>query len=187
MRGRFLVVGLSRNVEIETDQDQAVTRQNDTCIRDKISVAISACDSAAKQYDDYAKSFIALDVKAQATTVISGLVLASIAAFVKDGRVAALHDSRWWILLILAAPVAALSGVVISVLGSHIREVIVPFDAPAQIHDIQNLTSIDCTEFSPEHVLLFHRERLTHWSEALKSIVEVTETKAMWVARGQMR
>ncbi|HEX4576278.1 MAG TPA: hypothetical protein VH117_02910 [Edaphobacter sp.] len=179
------MIGWTRQIKCEPDRAEADADIDNKCIRDKISIAVSACDNAAKHYDDYAKSFIALDTKAQATAVISGLILASVAAFVKDGRVAALHGSQWWILLFLAAPIAALLAVIISLLGSHIREVTVPFDAPAQIHDVQNLTALDCTEFSSDDVLIFHQERLKHWSAALTNVRDVMEDKATWVARGQ--
>jgi hypothetical protein len=158
----------------------------DKCIIGKISVAINACDSAAKHYDSYYRGFMALDAKGQGTVTVSGLILAAMAAFLKDGRVPVLvSSSRWWILLILAAPAAALVAAIISLFGTRLVDVVVPFDASAQIHEAKILAALDCTEFSQRHILDYYLERLTHWNRALDSIESAISRKARRVSLAQ--
>ena len=159
----------------------------DKCLRDKVAVALNACDNAAKHYDDYYKGFAALDGKAQATAAVSGLVLAAVAAFLKDGRVPALVScSRWWILLILASPISALISVILALIGAKVTEVIVPFDSPEQIREAKDLAELDCGEFSQAHVLNYYRARLEHWINAIESIQSVVERKSCWILTGQI-
>jgi hypothetical protein len=159
----------------------------DKCLRDKVAVALNACDNAAKHYDDYYKGFVALDGKAQATATVSGLVLAAVAAFVKDGRVPALvSGSRWWILVVLAPPVSALVSVILALIGAKVTEVTVPFDSPEQIREAKDLAELDCGEFSQVHVLNYYRARLEHWIDAIESIQSVVERKSGWILRGQI-
>jgi hypothetical protein len=159
----------------------------DKCTRDKVAVALNACDNAAKHYDDYYKSFTALDGKAQATAAISGFVLAAIAAFAKDGRASVLVSSAYAsIALLLGAPIAALTSVIICLFGARVTEVVVPFDSPEQIREAKNLADLGCDEFSQEHVLDYYRARLEHWITALGSIESVVKRKAWWILRGQI-
>jgi hypothetical protein len=159
----------------------------DKCMRDKVAVALNACDNAAKHYDDYYKSFTALDGKAQATAAVSGLVLAAIAAFAKDGRASVLVSSGYGsIVVVLGAPIAALTSVIICLFGARVTEVVVPFDSPEQIREAKNLTDLDCDEFSQEHVVNYYRARLEHWITALESIESVVKRKACWILGGQI-
>jgi hypothetical protein len=159
----------------------------DKCMRDKVAVALNACDNAAKHYDDYYKSFTALDGKAQATAAVSGLVLAAIAAFAKDGRVPLIVSSAHvGIVVVLGAPVAALASVIICLFGARVTEVVVPFDSPEQIREAKNLADLGCEEFSQEHVLDYYRARLEHWITALESIESVLKRKASWTLGGQI-
>ena len=159
----------------------------DKCMRDKVAVALNACDNAAKHYDDYYKSFTALDGKAQATAAVSGLVLAAIAAFAKDGRSSVLVSSAYcWIIVVLGAPAAALASVIICLVGARVTEVVVPFDSPEQIREAKNLADLGCDEFTQEHVLDYYRARLEHWITALGSIELVVKRKARWILRAQI-
>jgi hypothetical protein len=174
------------NPEYKTELD-TVTGINDKCVQGKVALAKDACDSAAKHYDDYYRSFASLDGKAQATATISGLVLAAMAAFVKDGRVSALvHSGHWWILMPLAPPVFSLASVIMSLVGAKVTEIVVPFDSPEQIREAKNLAKLPCTEFSQEHVLDYYRARLEHWIQAVESIAKAVESKASWILRGQI-
>lgn len=159
----------------------------DKCMRDKVAVALNACDNAAKHYDDYYKSFASIDGKAQTTAAISGLVLAALAAFVKDGRVPPLVNSgHSWIFIILAAPVAALVSVITCLFGARVTEVVIPFDSQEQIREAKNLAELGCDEFSQQHILDYYHARLEHWITALESIESVVKRKACWILRGQI-
>ena len=62
-----------------------------------IAVAQTACDNASKQYDDYYKTFVALDAKAQSTATIGGVVIAAVVAFVDAGKLdSVLRSSPSW-------------------------------------------------------------------------------------------
>jgi hypothetical protein len=161
--------------------------KEDKCLRDKVQVSTNACDNAAKQYDDFYKSFAALDGKSQSAATVSGLVLAAVAAFVKDGRIPVLMScSRWWVLLILAPPVSALISVIYALVGAKVTEVVVPFDSPEQIREAKDLAQLDCNEFSQSHVLNYYNARLEHWIGALESIATAVSRKATWVLRSQI-
>jgi hypothetical protein len=107
-----------------------------------------------------------------------------VTAFIKDGRVPALHGSGCGLVLFLIVPITALFAVIVSQLGAKIRAVTVPFDADSQMRDADNLIEIESSNFSLEYILAFHRERLTYWTGALKSIREAIDVKAKWVDRG---
>jgi hypothetical protein len=156
-------------------------------MRDKVAVALNACDNAAKHYDDYCKTFTSLDGKAQATAAVSGLALAAIATFAKDGRTSVLVTSaHGWIVIVLGAPITALASVIICLFGARVTEVVVPFDSSEQIREAKNLADLDCGEFSQEHVLDYYRARLEHWITALESIDSVVKRKACWILGGQI-
>ena len=155
------------------------------CISDKIALASGASQSGANQYDDYYKSFTALDGKAQATASTSSLVLAAIAAFLKDGRIPHLYNGTWWTIAVLISPISALISVIVSLCGARVIDIVVPYDADAQIKEARDLSALPCDEFSQEHVLNYHRARLSHWSDALASIKVAVERKAKWVWCGQ--
>ncbi|RZU40348.1 hypothetical protein [Edaphobacter modestus] len=164
-----------------------ITPDENKCLRDQLGVSTNACDSAAKQYEDYYKGFAALDTKSQSTATISGLVLAAVAAFVKDGRIPVLVSARhWWILLIVAPPVTALFSVIFALTGAKVTEVVVPFDAAEQIREAKDLAELDCEEFSLAHVLNYYNSRLDHWNNALASIESCVIDKAKWVLNAQI-
>lgn len=162
------------------------------CTQEKVAVLINACDVAAKHYDDYYKGFVALDAKAQGVATISGLVLAAIAAFLKDGRIPVLAKSGWgWIFLILAAPLASLMAVIISLWGARVTEVVEPFDAPGRISEAQDLAKLDCAQFGQDHVMNYYSAQLMRWRECLEGLEDTpgirqsVEKKAGYVLWGQ--
>jgi len=162
------------------------------CTQEKVAVLINACDVAAKHYDDYYKGFVALDGKAQGVATISGFVLAAIAAFLKDGRVPTLAQSgSGWICLIMAAPCAALMGVIISLWGARVTEIVEPFDALGRISEAGDLAKLDCTQFSQDHVMNYYSDQLERWRECIQGlgatpgIRQSVEKKAGYVLWGQ--
>jgi hypothetical protein len=160
---------------------------DEACTRDKVAVATSACENACQQYDDYYKSFSGLDGKAQATATVSGVALAAIAAFLQGGQVASLlHAGCWHSLAVLAPPSLALMSVILSLIGSKVTDVVVPFDSAERIQEAKDLAELDCSEFSQQHVLDYYRAQLEHWILALQSIDSAVETKARWILWGQI-
>jgi hypothetical protein len=169
-----------------SDNQDPIAAALDKCLRDKVAVAISAADSSAKHYEDYYKSFLGIDTKAQSNATISGLVLAATAAFIKDGRVTALAQSgRWWIVLVLLPPAFALLAVIVSLVGARITSIVFPFDAKEQIREAKHLADLDCNEFSQMHIRNYYLARLEHWEKALEDIEKKIATKAQWVLNGQ--
>jgi hypothetical protein len=165
-----------------------VPSEVEKCFDMKISLAQDACDCAAKQYDDYYKSFTAFDVKAQATATISGLVLASVVAFVNAGRFQALliGGQLYSYLFVLLPPALALCAVIVSLVASRVREVKIPFDSIAQIREAEDLAKLGCEQFSKAHVLDYYLTRLNHWRVAVDSIAIEVDSKAKWVKRAQI-
>jgi hypothetical protein len=162
------------------------------CAQEKSAVLINACDLAAKHYDDYYKAFVALDGKAQGVATISGLVLAAIAAFLKDGRVPILAQRGYlWMFLILAAPVTALLAVIISLWGAKVTEIVEPFDAPNRISEAEELAKLDCDQFTQGHVVNYYLMQLERWRECLggtgntRGIKDSVDDKARCVLIGQ--
>lgn len=157
------------------------------CTQDKVAVAASACENASKQYDDYYKSFSGIDGKAQATSTVSGLALAAIAAFLQNGQVASLlHAGCWHRLAVWAPPSLALASVILSLIGSMITDVVTPFNSSERIREAKDMAELPCSEFSQQHVLDYYRSQLEDWISALKSIDSAVESKARWVLSGQV-
>jgi hypothetical protein len=160
--------------------------ESDDSVDQKISIMVSACDSAAKHYDDYARTFAGLDTKAQGVTTVSGIVIAAVVSFFKDGGVVGLvKANHWWLVLILSVPITALIAIFISLWGSRVTEFVMPFDAPTAIADAETVLQTDAQEFSRNEIVTYYQGRLDHWKEAFESIASVTEQKAIMVARGQ--
>ncbi len=160
--------------------------EEEKCDRDKIALLIDACNVATKQYEDYWSAFTSLDAKAMAIATISGIVLAAVVAFLKDGQAPAFARSNWvFMTIILAPPLIALVAVIASMLGARVTEVVEPFDAPERMREATNLAELDCEEFSRPHVADYYRAQLKHWSEAIVDIRLVVERKATSVLFGQ--
>jgi hypothetical protein len=152
------------------------------------SIAESACDSAARQYDDYYKSFAALDGKAQSTATLGSAVLAAVVAVMNGGRLSGFlsndHPCRY--LLVTAPAVGALLTVIVGFYATRVTEITVPFAADEQIEEVEDLVRLPADELSKGHVLNYHRARLTHWKEALSGMSSAVSTKAKWVLCGHV-
>ncbi|MGA7242188.1 MAG: hypothetical protein WBX19_03345 [Terracidiphilus sp.] len=154
---------------------------------DKTSLAISACENAAKQYEDYFRTFTSIDSKGQATATISALVLAAAAAFLKDEHVATLiRAGLWTLLVVVMPPVLSLISLIVALIGSKVTEAVIPFDSPEQIREARDLTELSNDEFTDEHVLKYYLGRLEHWIGAINSIDGVVRKKANWVLAAQL-
>jgi hypothetical protein len=157
------------------------------CERDKVALLVDACDSAAKHYEDFAAAFANLDTKASAVATIGGIVLAGVVAFLKDGSVpAAAAKHVLFLMLIVAAPLLALAAIGLSLLGAKVTEVSEPFDAPARMREAQDLSDLDCDEFSLQHIVNYYRAQLDHWHQAIDDIRAVVSTKANRVLWSQL-
>jgi hypothetical protein len=153
-----------------------------------ISIAQTACDSAAKHYDDYYKSFAALDGKAQSTATVSGVVLAAVVAFMNAGQLRPLLLGRGscGYFLVLSPAIGALLAVLVSFAASKVMDITVPFAAADQIKEAEDLAGLSQDELSREHLLSFHRARLNHWKDALADIDSGVRKKAVLVLWAQI-
>jgi hypothetical protein len=158
------------------------------CAEKQIALAKEASDSAAKQYDDYYRSFAGVDGKAQYTATISSFVLASFVALMNAKRFELLLSSHCVgnYLLVILPPVCALLSVILSLVATKVRDVAIPYGAADQIKDAENLADLQCDEFTAEHVLDYYRARLRHWKIALDDIAGAVERKSAWVLRSQI-
>jgi hypothetical protein len=117
-----------------------------SCYEKQVALVESACDCAAKHYDDYYKSFAALDGKAQYTATISGFVLASIAGFINAGRLHPLLSTggrAYGYALVIAPPTLALLSVVLSLVATKVQDVAIPFDSLEQIREAEHLAKLN--------------------------------------------
>ncbi|UWZ81829.1 hypothetical protein [Occallatibacter riparius] len=153
---------------------------------DKVSVAISACDAAAKEYDDYYKSFSGIDAKAQGTATVGGIVLAAVASFFKDGYVVALMKAGGLkVLVVVLPPALSLVAVILSAVALRVKDIIVPFESVNQMREATDLSKLSSEEFSDEHVITFYLRRNRRWRDALESIHGALQTKANWTLAAQ--
>jgi hypothetical protein len=158
----------------------------ETCEREKLALLINACDVAAKQYEDYWNAFANLDEKAVAVATIAGIVLAAVVAFLTEGKAPAFAQESWQhTALILEPPLLALIAIISSLLGSRVRELVAPFDAPARIEEAKLLGELECGEFSLRRVINYYNEQLKLWSKAIESIGDAVGAKADRVLFGQ--
>jgi hypothetical protein len=153
-----------------------------------ISIAQNACDNAAKHYDDYYKSFAALDGKAQSTATVSGVVLAAVVAFMNAGRLSPLLSTKGdcGYVLVLSPAIGALLAVVVSFAASKVMDITVPFAAADQIKEAEDLARLPPNELSREHILGYQHARLSHWKDALSDIDSGVRKKARLVLWAQV-
>jgi hypothetical protein len=152
-----------------------------------IAVSTLASENSAKQYDDYSKTFVALDAKAQATATTGGVVLAAMVAFVNGGKLTDIMTSTpWGKAWVLIPVVGALITVVVSFFAAQVKSVNVPFAADQQVKEVERLSDLPAAEISREHVLGFHRGRLIHWKNALEDVASVVKTKGRRVLASQI-
>lgn len=147
-------------------------------------VAEAATDSAAKQYDDYSKTFVALDGKGQAASTVGSVLLGFIVAMANSGKFnAQLKDPVF--LLVLALQIgAALYAILFGVLASRVRLVHVPYDAEAQIEEFKNLYAARA-DVAQSNLIAFHASRHKQWKKSLESMSQAIESKGCRVGHAQ--
>ncbi|MBX3624795.1 MAG: hypothetical protein KF892_07275 [Rhizobacter sp.] len=152
-----------------------------------ITASVAACDNASRQYDDYGKTFTALDTKAQAVVTMAGVILAAIVTLTNSGRLGQLVGSS-------SGPVVALGVLTICMtlvcmaLGfyaSRVTPVSVPFAAHDQIQEVDDLLHLPADEVSKEKLLGYHAARMKHWKASLANIAQAVERKAVLVRAAQ--
>jgi hypothetical protein len=136
--------------------------------KQRVIILTHACASAEKRYDGYEKKLAALDAKAQAVATVSGLVLAAIAAFSKDGRPPIpAGGGCWWIVLVLTIPVLALAAVIISMWGATVREPANPFDTSSSLLDAEQIASSPSEALEANWILNYYMGQLKRWQACL--------------------
>lgn len=152
-----------------------------------VALAESVCDSYAKQYEDYSKTFVALDAKAQATATIGGVLLATIVALANAGKLASLLKcgSVSGVLLALSPALAAFVAICIALFASRARPVSAPYDAARQHKEFEDYMRLRA-EVDQETLLSFHAGRLNHWKTCLESVAKAVNEKGDQVARAQI-
>lgn len=162
-------------------------------------VAEAATDSASKQYDDYTKTFVALDSKALAAGTGGGVLLGVIVALANSGKLGKLLESgEGWIVWASFLPIlAAVLGMVLGVLGAKVKNVNVPFDAVQQIKEFDGLLRVDKAaqtrnvnetqdgRVSHVDLLGFHVQRHNQWALSLASMDKAVKSKGRYVLAAQ--
>jgi hypothetical protein len=150
-------------------------------------IAEAATDSAAKQYDDYSKTFVALDGKAQAASTSAGVLLGVIVALANAGKLNQLFEDGGWTILLLLLPIlAALTAMVLGGMASRVAKINVPFDAERQIKEFDDLRGLKPEEqIGQEDIIGFHVLRHKQWKESLAGMADVLSRKGSLVHRAQ--
>jgi len=154
-----------------------------------IEVMRDVCTSAAAQYDDYYKSFVGLDGKAQSAATVAGVSIGAVVAFIDASRLNALiiRNGVWWHYMIALLPAAtALITVILSLVAMCVRGTVVQFSAMEQIDEAEDLAKLAGDEVSVERVLGYYGGRLNHCKGALKNIAAHVESKGRWVIAAQV-
>ncbi len=156
-------------------------------LKSKKALLADSCDSAAKQYDDYYKSFVGLDSKAQSIATVASIVLASVVAFVNAGQVKTILKclGGWGYLIILIPPILALGSVILSIVALWVAEVAIPFHALDQMKESADLSRLSSSEFSYEHIQSYYLTRHKQWEESLNDIEKKVSRKGCAVFWGQ--
>lgn len=131
-----------------------------------LQVSKDACASAERQYEDYYKTFTALDTKAQTAGTVGGVVMAAVVAFINAPRLSPTIPKA----LILATTALALLTVILSLCVSWVRSTAVPYAAEEQIAEAEDLASLAGEQITADHVLRYYRGRLEYLSAALSDI-----------------
>jgi hypothetical protein len=153
-----------------------------------LTIAKDACKSAEAQYDDYYRSFVGLDGKAQAAGTVAGVVLAALFAFVNASHSAAipLPAPRGLHILLFGSSVGALLTVIISIIAMRVRDAVTPFAATEQITEAEDLADLPASEISSDRILLYYRGRLTHLKMALGDMSRHITIKGRWALTAQI-
>jgi hypothetical protein len=152
-----------------------------------ITASVTACDNAARQYDDYGKTFSALDTKAQAVVTMGGVILAAIVTLTNSGRLGNLVAASSGLVITLGVLTICLT-IACMALGfyaSRVMPVSVPFAAHDQIQEVDDLLQLPAEEVSKEKLLGFHAARMKHWKVSLRNIAHAVERKAFLVRCAQ--
>ncbi|HEY0821301.1 MAG TPA: hypothetical protein VGD46_21160 [Rhizobacter sp.] len=149
-----------------------------------ITASVAACDNAAKQYDDYGKTFTALDTKAQAVVTMAGVILAAIVTLTNSGRLGNLVASSSGVAIALGIVTLCmtLGCMALGFYASRVTPVSVPFAAHDQIQEVEDLLQLPADEVSKEKLLGYHAARMKHWKASLRNIAQAVERKA-WLVR----
>jgi hypothetical protein len=160
----------------------------DTAIRLKIEIAKAACDDASKQFDDYQKTFSALDGKAQNCATVSSLVVASFIAFIKPETIHALSAGypklSPWLLPLIGA--VAIAPVFIAIATQRVMSVPTPFGALSQIREARHVSLFGSDEITDATVLDFYRNRLQFWKGGIEGLRTKVDSKATFVFVAQI-
>jgi hypothetical protein len=150
-------------------------------------VARHAAEQAAAQYEDYFRTFMALDGKAQAAATVAGVALASVVAFIKPEHLkASVAACGIWGYALVALPgIGALATILLSIRAVRVTEMTIPYAAADQIGETEDLLQLDPAELTGGHLLDFQRARLRHWKKALEDVRKAVEHKAQRVAQAQ--
>lgn len=152
-----------------------------------ITASAAACDNAAKQYDDYSKTFAALDSKAQAVVTMGGIILAAIVTLTNSGKLGGLAAAASWPVTALGVLNICMALICIGLgfYASRVMPVSVPFAAADQIKEVDDLIHLPAAEVSKEKLLGYHAARMKHWKASLTNISEAVERKARYVKWAQ--
>lgn len=148
-------------------------------------IAEQVSDGAAKQYDDFSKTFVTLDAKAQAAGTSGGVLLGVIVALANAGTLGSLLDLSNWCLALLVLPVGpALYAMVKALEASWIANLNIPFDFVRQAKEFSNLDTLK-GELTQDDIIDFHRMRHKQWEISLKGISAKLDEKGPLVRRAQ--
>jgi hypothetical protein len=154
-----------------------------------VRIAEDACRSATAQYDDYYRSFVGLDGKAQAAGTVAGVVVGALVAFVNATRLSQLlsrEGSGCLHALLFASTLGALATVILSVLAMRVRDAVMPFAAEDQIAEAEDLAALSEATIPPDRVFRYYGGRLNHSKVALQDMSDHIESKARWVLATQI-
>jgi uncharacterized membrane protein len=153
-----------------------------------LTIAKDACKSAEAQYDDYYRSFVGLDGKAQAAGTVAGVVLAALFAYVNASHSVSISNPPPIAshILLIGCAVGALLTVVVSVISMRVRDAVMPFAATEQITEAEDLAALPAAEISSERVLRYYRGRLNHSKLALGDMSKHISIKGRWTLGTQI-
>jgi hypothetical protein len=145
-----------------------------------LEVLRDACESAGAQYDDYYKSFIGLEGKAQVAGTVGYVVMGAVAAFVNASHPTGFlpTDTPCVREMVTFGPAAlALITVILSLSVLWVRSTVIPYAALEQIEEVEDLAKLPDDSVSAERIANYYRGRLQHLRDALNDIQKAVETK----------
>lgn len=148
------------------------------------AAADKACSNAAGNYEDFYKTFVAIDAKAQGAATIAGMVLAGTFAVLKPDLardVVQSCGSSVGLLVITLPGVLALITVFLALRTIWVRRVTQPYAATLELAEVLDLAQQRPFEQTKERFFKLRLTRLHHWSGAVADIESVVEKKARWL------